>query len=435
MGYSALTAAEAAQDAFLTATVMSKIKDNFDYLYGQFSQVPDVPNGSFEVDSDSDGTPDNWTKNLYPGGALAVDATTPADGAKAIKFTHPGGAGNGGGSLTSDYIPCSEYVIYWMGFMHKASAAGMKNIVQIQYYTAAKVANGAAVEKYDSTDEIGGAPATWTQYIYQFTPTANSRYFKLILIGGYTDTDVAGVAYFDCVRYGLAQAQGQLKTSGGYVSDGGVAGADVTLPGGAYGFYPQIVGGNMNVMIAGTRGGGGLTAATAVSNINFGSEAGVSGGANQTYVTSSGEVYWIFLLRDKADKNRCAIYAAPDHPCFGNGGKPLLVAHPFPGCDLTKYEIIVINPSPEQVKEMEALCNVVDEDLPDLTIPDVIRKYYEIDEDSEPDWPSIPVTVGLPKGRDWKREPDGTPVTPHKKIIPQPDYVKTKTMRLKKADK
>lgn len=429
MSYTAITSAEVAQDAPLTTTLMTKIKDNIEYLYSQSAQALDVPNGSFEVDTDSDGTPDNWTKNLYPGGALATDSTTPADGARAIKFTHPGGAGNGGGSLTSDYIPCSESETYWLRFFHRASAAGMKNIVQVQYYTAAKVANGAAVALYSSTSN----PASWTRYVYQFTPSANSRFFKITLIGGYTDTDVAGDAYFDGVEIGSVVSQLHLKTSLGSVSDSG--GNDVTLPGGEYGFYPQISGSNINCMIAGTRGGSTFTSVSGVANINFGNEVGVSGGAAQRYVTASGEVFWIFIRREKSSGNIVSVYAAPDHPCFGNGGKPKLVPHPFPGCDLDKYEIIVVNPSPEQLREMEELCDVDDDDLPDLIMSDVIRKYYDIDDESEADWPSIPVTVGLPKGRDWKREPDGTPVTPHKKIIPKPDYVKTKIMRLKKADK
>lgn len=430
MSYSALTAAEVAQDAFITTTLMSKIKDNFDYLYGQFSQVPDVPNGSFETDSDSDGTPDNWTKNLYPGGALAADTTTPADGASAVKFVHPGGAGNGGGSLTSDYIPCSEYETYWLSFMHKASAAGMKNIVQIQYYTAAKVANGAAEEKYDSTDL--GAPATWTQFIKQFTPTASSRYFKVIIIGGYTDTDVAGSAYFDAVKYGIAVAQSYLKTSRNYAAWNGDG--NQTLPGGEYSFYPQLY------TDAATTGaaqiGSGFSNTNVTTNIYFSRSAGVGNiYAWQRYVTSSGEIYWIFLLRDKATKKIIAASMAPDHPCFGNGGRPLVVQHPFPDFNPEKHEIIVVNPSADDLREMESLCEEPDESKPERTLIQVFLQEYEIDEDSEAAWPSIPVTVGLPKGRDWKRVPEGTPVFPHKKVIPQPDYIRAKTMRPKKADK
>jgi len=440
MSFSALTAAEVAQDAFITTTLMNKIKDNFDYLYGQFSQVPDVPNGSFENDADSDGTPDNWTKALYPGGALAADTTTPADGAKAVKFTHPGGAGNGGGSLTSDYIPCSEYVKYWASFLHKASAAGMKNLVQVQYYTAAKATNGAAVELYDSTD--AGAPATWTQYVAQFTPTASSRYFKIIVIGGYTDTDVAGDAYFDCVRYGVAASQNMLKTSTAGVSGTSATGdidvetaGSITVPGGQYCFYPQLSGSNINCMIAGNRGGGLFSSGSLMTVINFGNEATLAGYAQFRYVTSSGEVYWIFLLRKKSDKKILAAVAAPDHPCFGNGGKPLLVPHPFNDYDPEKHEIVVINPDKEQLAEIESLCDEPDRSKPDRSILDVFREFYEIDEDSDADWPSTPVTVGLPKGRDWRRDPDGTPVVPHKEIIPRPDYIRAKTMRLKKAVK
>jgi len=55
----------------------------------------------------------------------------------------------------------------------------------------------------------------------------------------------------------------------------------------------------------------------------------------------------------------------------------------------------------------------------------------EIDELSHPAWPKKEVTVGLPKGTDWKRMPDGTPITPIKKVIPKPDGVTIKSLRKK----
>jgi hypothetical protein len=40
--------------------------------------------------------------------------------------------------------------------------------------------------------------------------------------------------------------------------------------------------------------------------------------------------HWLFILRDYSTGKVISQYSAPDHPCFGNGGKPLLVGHPFP---------------------------------------------------------------------------------------------------------
>jgi hypothetical protein len=145
-------------------------------------------------------------------------------------------------------------------------------------------------------------------------------------------------------------------------------------------------------------------------------------------VTSSGEVFWIFILRDKVTKDVISIWQAPDHPCFGNGGKPLLVPHPFPDYDETKHEIIVINPSHEEVEAMKKL-GERGEDEPDKDLLEVIMEEYEIDEDSKPAWPTKAVTVGLPKDYETKKMGEG--VQPIKKAIPRPPYIKTKSLRRK----
>ncbi len=202
MAFSALTAAEVTAGAAWTDTTCQKIKDDFDYLYGLVGTLSSigVANGSFEIDSDADGVPDNWVKALYAGGAFAMSTTAPDHGLTHIKFTHPGGASNGGGSLTSDYIECSELITYTLKFIHWASAAGMKNKVQIAYYTKAKVAI-STLDLYNSTAN----PTSPTVFMRSFTPAATARYFKIILVGGFTDTDVSGSAYFDDLLLGVAQ--------------------------------------------------------------------------------------------------------------------------------------------------------------------------------------------------------------------------------------
>ena len=217
-----------------------------------------------------------------------------------------------------------------------------------------------------------------------------------------------------------AVSQAKLKTSTGSVSTIGSP-ANLTLPGGEYGFYPQIKysQGSMDAQIANAVA---LTGSY-VTNIYL-----TVGGAQQRYVTSSGEVFWIFILRDKVTKDIISIWQAPDHPCFGNGGKPLLVPHPFPDYDETKHEIIVINPSHEEVEAMKKL-GERGEDEPDKDLLEVIMKEYEIDEDSKPAWPTKAVTVGLPKDYETKKMGEG--VQPIKKAIPRPPYIKTKSLRRK----
>ena len=221
-------------------------------------------------------------------------------------------------------------------------------------------------------------------------------------------------------------SQAKLKTSTGSVSATAYAGAtNLTLPGGEYGFYPQVYG-NITALIAST-----VNVSSYITNICL-TAAGSSGvSAQQRYVTSSGEVFWIFILRDKVTKDVISMWQAPDHPCFGNGGKPLLVPHPFPDYDETKHEIIVINPSDEDIFNMQDAC-VMPEDKPDRDILEVIVKDYEIDEDLKTEWPKKEITVGLPKNIDWKRMPDGSKVVPVRKRIPQPSYVTTRKLWKKK---
>ena len=237
--------------------------------------------------------------------------------------------------------------------------------------------------------------------------------------------------------------QAKLKTSQGSVSVTYTQ-ANITLPGGEYGFYPQTKTSHTNFgsEVLASIAGGDSTAGSAsyITNIFLGNESGAIGYAQQRYVTSSGEVFWIFILRDKITKAVKAMYQAPDHPCFGNGGKPSLVSHPFGSYDPETQEIIVLNPSHEDVAIMKAEC-IKGEDEPDLDLLELLTNLkddqgnitrgavYDIDEESTPLWPSIPVTVGLPK--DYETKAMGGKIIPIKKVIPRPAGVLVKNLRRK----
>ena len=248
-------------------------------------------------------------------------------------------------------------------------------------------------------------------------------------------------------------SQAKLKTSSGSVSitethqDKGLftKTENLTLPGGEYGFYPQFkqtVSGSLGEFSVPTLSSQfllsnniGTTYLTKICLIHpniqgpeTSNDVTVTSYAQQRYVTSSGEVHWVFILRDKTTKDTIAMYQAPDHPCFGNGGKPLLVPHPFGSYDPDKHEIIVINPSHEEVEAMKKL-GERGEDEPDKDLLEVIMEEYEIDEDSKPAWPTKAVTVGLPKDYETKKMGEG--VQPIKKAIPRPPYIKTKSLRRK----
>lgn len=224
-----------------------------------------------------------------------------------------------------------------------------------------------------------------------------------------------------------AVAQAKLKTSQGSVNTEGID--NLTLPGGEYGFYPQIK--NSYSEKETTAYIGFEKASTSyITNIYLVDVLGGHAYAQQRYVTASGEIFWIFILRDKITKKIISMWQAPDHPCFGNGGKPELVLHPFGGYDPAIHEILVINPSSEEVKAIQKATIIQDEKQPNKDFLEVFLEQYEIDEISNPQWPDKKVTVGLPPDWDeaWFLQ---KPVQPIKKVIPKPDYVLCKSLKLK----
>ena len=206
-----------------------------------------------------------------------------------------------------------------------------------------------------------------------------------------------------------------------------------TLTGGEYCFRPTAKGETTDVQWGASVGETGLTAAFATVVMMYNNNGGAArfGYVDHSYVQASGEVYWIFILRDKITKINIGISACSDHPCFGQGGKPNLMPHPFLyNFDDAIHELIVINPTDEQVLEMQKKCSVESEDLPDRCLAEVIMDEYVVDDTIEPDWPDIPVTVGLPP--EWEEKPIGAKIEPIKKIIPKPNYIKTAELKLKK---
>lgn len=195
-----ITTAEIGSGRAVTQPLKTKIKDWIDYLYGQSISASKVPNGSFEIDSDADGVPDQWDKDLYAGGTFSLqdaDDDTSIHGAACAKFTHPGGASNGGGNLTSDYMEVQEGRDLTAGWAIKVSATGAKNQVVLRYFDEDKVDLSADDTLYSNTS----GPTSWTAMSSTSTPPANGRFCKIKLIGGFTDTDpgAARDTYFDDV--------------------------------------------------------------------------------------------------------------------------------------------------------------------------------------------------------------------------------------------
>jgi len=259
-------------------------------------------------------------------------------------------------------------------------------------------------------------------------------------------------------------AQANLKTSTGEVSRVAGSTGHCTLPGGEYGFYPQFKhsNGNANSDSAQLKGSGfgSTTYTTTVYIIN--NETGIDYYAQQRYVTSSGEIHWLFILRDYQTGAVISQYSAPDHPCFGNGGKPLLVSHPFPDVFEEKdalyqfvrdpetglltdskqqVEIIVINPDLTDVARVEKARIIEDETKPDLSWIEAFNSTFEVNESKSADWPDVPITVGLPKTdasgnlvNDYRFSGKRAAlIEPIKKVIEQPILFEVATLNKKAA--
>jgi len=287
---------------------------------------------------------------------------------------------------------------------------------------------------YDSSKPAASGSLVSADIRENFRALKEDDIVEGVAAGGIVEGMLGALAVTEAKLGAASVAQSKLKTSQGSVNVTGTQ-ANIALPGGEYGFYPQTkasvasAAGEVLASIAGSDNTVGSL--SYITNIFLGNEYGsYSSYAQQRYVTSSGEVFWVFILRDKITKDIKAMYQAPDHPCFGNGGKPSVVQHPFGSYDPETQEIIVINPSEKEVTEMKGKCEK-GEDEPDKDLLEIIVEEYAIDENSKPSWPTIPVTVGLPKDRDWKRDPDDTKVTPIKKAIPQPKGILVKKLRRK----
>jgi hypothetical protein len=201
MAYTAFTTAMVQVGKFFTQTFAQRIKDNFDFLYGQSASTGALTNGSFEIDADADNVADGWTFTAYAGGTITRVTTDNAHGTACVKMVHPGGSGNGGGHATSDYVPIASLYSFVFGCIYWANAAGMHTYIHALWYDDDKVACSPTASNtvYSSTAN----PSNETQCIFAIDPPSDARFAKIRLIGGYTDADVAGTTYFDNVTLTL----------------------------------------------------------------------------------------------------------------------------------------------------------------------------------------------------------------------------------------
>jgi len=149
----------------------------------------------------------------------------------------------------------------------------------------------------------------------------------------------------------------------------------------------------------------------------------VTGYVRYRYVTASGEVFWIWLLRNKATKKILDADMAPDHCSFGLPD-PSMREQPFPNYDPTKHEIVLINPSKDDLKLLYGRKGA-------RSLLQVFLEDFEVDEISRAQWPKEPVTARILNDDWFERWITQKTVEIEKKVIPGVPYVLCRTFKLK----
>lgn len=148
-----------------------------------------IENPSFELDSDSDGSPDNWTKTTW--GTVAFDTTDPYHGDQSLKFTS---VGSGGGQIIStNFIDVSVANNYILRFSLKSSVADIRNVVEVLWYDK----DQAAISTTSAYDDSATNPTSWTEKIFTVTPGALAMFAKVRITGAHNSDSTPGNVLFD----------------------------------------------------------------------------------------------------------------------------------------------------------------------------------------------------------------------------------------------
>lgn len=151
-----------------------------------------LTNGSFEDDTNADGTPDAWVLVNEAGSTNARDISESTDGAASFRFTS---AGTGGGNLTSEnFFPTNDVDDLRVTFDLRSTVAAVRNIFRVEWYDVSQVSISDS-DPYDSTAN----PAVFTGFTFDVTPPALARFAKIKIIGIDPSVALAGSTFVDNV--------------------------------------------------------------------------------------------------------------------------------------------------------------------------------------------------------------------------------------------
>jgi hypothetical protein len=115
------------------------------------------------------------------------------------------------------------------------------------------------------------------------------------------------------------------------------------------------------------------------------------------YVTASGPLCWLYLLRDKATDESRGEYFAPDHCCFGYDTTTDEMPHPFLSFDSNIHNLYILHPTKKEVKAAKLLKR----DDRNLSIIDAFWQLYDVDTSNEEEWPDdVEVSTGVDEDLD-----------------------------------
>lgn len=166
-----------------------------------------IPNGSFETVSG--GIPLRWTPTTLTGGTFAVDTTlaNTVHGGRSVKFTAPGGGGNGGGYITSNRITINPFRDLNISFFTKSTIATAINKAEVIFVDNNLVQIDAIPGTGGSLWNIWSDSATntvgyWKQVkitINNVFIPSNCKYIQIRLTGANTGSAASNV-WFESVE-------------------------------------------------------------------------------------------------------------------------------------------------------------------------------------------------------------------------------------------
>ena len=169
-------------DIWLSGDYDVKVEDSSNNLIDTFSNINPssasstnnvniVLNGSFETDTNNDGTPDNWDLLEYTGSTNTKVTTDYRSGTSCMKFTS---VGNGGGRITStDLFGVNPDVPLYVSWATYSSVVDVRNIAQIMWYQHDSTASSTPYTTL--WDEAAANATSWQTLIYKVRHFRNRK--------------------------------------------------------------------------------------------------------------------------------------------------------------------------------------------------------------------------------------------------------------------